>query len=85
VAAHFEDGQNMVGIVFCFQVENERWNAQHAKSGCGKDGAFQTMRRTFAKDDAWRPCRGGEVIWQFVEKSLDSDGRFERSKLAEFR
>src|SRR5436190_1662672 len=84
MSTHLEDGQDMVGVVIRFEVDERRRVAEDAESSRGEGGALQAMRGVLAEDDSRRPCRLGKVIWHFVEKALNPHGRFQRSELAEF-
>ena len=42
--AHFENGQDMVGVLVCFQVENERRKTEDAEGGRSEDGPFEAVR-----------------------------------------
>src|SRR5438094_6109022 len=42
VPAHFENRDNMVGVLFRFQIENQGWESQNAERGRSENSAFKT-------------------------------------------
>src|SRR6266446_2715456 len=54
VAVHTVDGDDVVGIVLGFEVEQQRWIAVDAQGCRGKEGAFVAMRSVLAEN----PARG---------------------------
>ena len=78
--AHFEDGEDVVGVVVRFEVEEQRRKTEDTESGRGEDRAFQAVRGAFAQYDARRPRGRREVIRHLVEEALDTDGSFQGAK-----
>ena len=40
--AHFENRNNMIGVLFRFQIENQRWKPDDAKRCRAENSAFET-------------------------------------------
>jgi hypothetical protein len=40
VAAGAKDGNDVIGVLFCFKVDQIRRMAQHSQRGRGEDGSF---------------------------------------------
>jgi hypothetical protein len=40
--ADFKNGNDMIGVLFCFQVEDQWWESYDTKRGCAKNAAFET-------------------------------------------
>src|SRR6476659_2868984 len=77
VSAHFENGEDVIGILVRFQVENERRKTEHAQGRGGEDGALEAVRRFLLPDFSRRPGCPREMIRDLVEKTLDADRRLE--------
>src|SRR5215471_12891759 len=45
VAAHLENRNHVVGILFCFQIENEWWKTQHTQRCRSENSALKTGGR----------------------------------------
>ena len=78
--AHFENCEDVVGVLVRFQIEDERRKSENAERGRGEDRAFQAVRGFLAQDRSRRPGGPGEMVWNIVEKTLDAGGRFERAQ-----
>src|SRR3954464_11272021 len=66
--ARFENGEDMIGILVRFEVENERRKSKNPQGGRGEDCAFEAMGGPFAQNEAGRPGRSGKMVWNSVEK-----------------
>jgi hypothetical protein len=42
MSAHFEDGDYVIGILFRFQIEDQRWKSDDPKRGRCENSAFET-------------------------------------------
>ena len=42
MTAHLENRNDMISILFCFQIEDQRWKSDDTKCGRGKNSAFET-------------------------------------------
>jgi hypothetical protein len=42
MSAHFENGDDMIGVLFCFQIEDQWWKSNYAKRGRRENSAFET-------------------------------------------
>src|SRR5690242_3020883 len=71
-AAHAVDGDYVVGVVLGLQVNHQRWVADYAQSGSGKDGALQAMGSVLAQHAAGRPGGVGQVVIHVIQKALDA-------------
>src|SRR5437762_10745930 len=40
--AHFENRDHMIGVLFRFQIEDQRWKSQNAKGSRSENSAFET-------------------------------------------
>jgi hypothetical protein len=43
--AHLENGDDVIGVLFCLEIENQRWKTENAKGRRTKNSAFETGRR----------------------------------------
>src|SRR6266540_7324021 len=48
--AHLENGNDVIGVLFCFQIEDQRWETENAKRSRTKNSAFQTGRRVIVQN-----------------------------------
>ena len=42
VSANFENRDDVIGVLFRFQIEDQRWKANYAQGGSGENSAFET-------------------------------------------
>src|SRR2546423_8631413 len=83
VAARFENSYDMVGVLFRFEIEDERRKTENAKCGCRKNSAFET-RSGVLMQNTFRRTRGvPKIIRQPVQKMLHAGGRFQCAEFAQ--
>lgn len=70
MAAHFENRDYMVGVLFRFQVEDERRKAENAQCGRGKNSTFETRRSPFMQNMFRRTCRVTKIVRQLIQETL---------------
>ena len=76
VPAHFEDRDDMIGVLFRFQIENQWRKSQNAERSRGEDSALETSCDTVVQD-SFRGARGvTDIVRQVVEKFLYAGRRF---------
>jgi hypothetical protein len=85
MSAHFEDGDDVIGVLIRFQVKDQRRESEDAQGGRAKDSAFQARRGAIAQDFLRRPRRVVEIIRQVIEKSLNPGRSFKRAQRAQLR
>src|SRR5215510_5903377 len=44
VAAHFENRDDVIGVLFRFQIEDQRWKSKDAERSCSKNSSLETRR-----------------------------------------
>jgi hypothetical protein len=54
---HFENRNDMIGVLFGFQIENQRRKSENTKCCRAKDPAFETRRRPIVQNFLWRSRR----------------------------
>src|SRR5882762_4615134 len=75
----------MIGVLFRFQIEDQRWEPEDSQGGCRKNSSFETRRGAVVQDSLWRPRRTTQVVRQLVEKLLNASWRFQSAQLAQLR
>src|SRR6266446_2946936 len=53
MAAHLENGNDMIGVLFRFQIEDQWWESQNAKRSSAKNSAFETGCGTIVQNFFW--------------------------------
>jgi len=76
MSAHLENRNHMVGVLFRFQVENQWRKTEDAERGGAKDSAFQAGSGAGMKHRSWRMRSEIQIVWKFVEKSLNTGRSF---------
>jgi hypothetical protein len=84
VSVLFEDGDDVVGVVMGFKIDDQCGVAVGTKGGGGEESAFETMGRILAQDAAGRPGSVSEMVRLAIKVALDSERVFEAAKLTEF-
>src|SRR5947207_11465101 len=79
VSANLEHRDNVIGVMFGFEVEEERGKTQYAEPRRGEDRRLETVRRPLVQDASRRPRGRAEVVRHVVEKLLDSVGCLARA------
>ena len=62
MSAHFVDRNDVIGILFRFQVENERRKSDYAQCRGGKDRTFKARPGAIAQNFS-RRTRGGPKMY----------------------
>ena len=47
MSARFENGEDMVGILVRFEIQDQRWKSEDSQCSRGERGAFEAMRGLF--------------------------------------
>ncbi len=76
MSAHFKNRDYMVGVLFRFQIEDERRKTQDAKRGRGKNSAFETRCGPFMQNMSRRTCSVTKIVRQLVQETLHAGRRF---------
>src|SRR5437588_883630 len=77
MAAHLENRNDMISILFCFQIEDQWWESQNAKRSSAKNSAFETGGGAIVQDSLRRSGGITEIVRQIVEKFLYASGGFQ--------
>src|SRR6059058_5454632 len=72
VSANLEHGDNVIGVMFGLEVEEERGKTEYAEPLRGEDRRLETVRRPLVQDASRRPRGRAEVVRHVVEELLDS-------------
>ena len=78
-AAVLEHSNNVIGVMFGLEVEEERGEPEHAEPCCGEDRRLETVRRPLVQDASRRPRGRAEVIGKVIKEALDAVRRLERA------
>ena len=81
--AHFENCDDMIGVVFGFKVEDQRRKTQHAQCGRGKDSTVEAGCRVIMQNLARRSRVVLKIVRQFVEKPLNPGRRLKGAQRAQ--
>ena len=79
------NGDDVIGVVVGFEVENERRETEHAQSGGREDRAFQAGSGLLLQNFAGRSRGQVQVIRQVIEIGLNPPRRFQAPERAQFR
>src|SRR5215831_12955066 len=83
--ALFENCDDVVGVSFGFEIENERRKAEDSQGGGSKDRSFKTGRGAFVQDFCRRTRGITQIIGKLVEKFLDAGRILQRAQAAQLR
>ena len=83
MSAHFENCDDMVGVLFRFQIEDERGKTKNAKCGRRKNSAFETRRRAIMQNMFWRARGVTKIVGQLVQKPLHPGRGFQCAEFAQ--
>ena len=50
MSAHLENGYDVIGVLFGFQIKDQRRKSENAKRGGGKNRALETRRCSFMEN-----------------------------------
>src|SRR5882762_11767418 len=75
----------MIGVLFRFQIQDQRRESHDSQGGRRKNSSFKTRRGAVVQDFLWRPRGITQVVRQFVEKLLNASWRFQSTQLAQLR
>src|SRR5437763_16548083 len=85
VSANLEHRDNVIGVMFGLEVEEERGKTEYAEPRRGEDRRLETVRRPFVQNASRRPRGRAEVIGQVIEEPLDAVRRLERASGTQLR
>ena len=85
MSAHFVNRDDVIGVLFRFQIENERRKSEHTQRRRGKDRAFETGTGAIAQNFSRRARGVSKIVGQLIEKTLDAGWRFQRTQSSQFR
>jgi hypothetical protein len=85
VSAQLENGDHMIGVLLCFQIENERRKSEDAERCRSENPAFEARCSSIAQNLLRRSRREAEIVRQIVERPLDASRRLERAQPAQLR
>src|SRR6266496_82269 len=57
-----ENGEDMIGVLFGFQIENQFWKSDDAERGCGKNSSREARRNSVAQNLLRRSCSEAEIV-----------------------
>jgi len=73
----------VIGVLFRFQIENQRRETENAKCARGKNPAFQAGRGPLAQDSFWRPRGIAKIVRDLIQETLHTGWRFQRAQFAQ--
>ncbi len=76
------DGDDVVSVVFGFEVEDQGRVAVGSEGGGGQGGSLEAVRGVFLQDAARGPGGVGEVVGHVVEEALDAVWGFQAAEFA---
>ena len=79
MSVNLENGDDMVGVLFRFQIENQWWKTDHPQRGRGKNSALKTRRSPIAQNFLRRSRSEAEIVRQIIEKSLNARRSLKRT------
>ena len=79
MSAHFENRDHVIGVLFRFEIENQRWKSENAQCRRRKDSTFETRCGAIVQNSLRRARRITEIVRNLVEETLDTGWRFQRS------
>src|SRR5436189_2547981 len=62
MSAQLENGDYMIGVLLCFQIENERWKSEDAERCCSENPAFEARCSSIAQDLLRRSRREAKIV-----------------------
>jgi hypothetical protein len=83
VATHPVDGEDVVGVLHGFEIEEQRREAEHTKGGGREDRALQAVGGALVQHAPGRPRRRRQVVGHGVEGPLHPVRRSKRAQRAE--
>jgi len=78
------NGDHVVGVMFGFQIEDQRRVSVGAESSGGERRPFKAMGSVLLQDPPGRPCGICQVIGHVVKEALNSMRTLEAAKFAKF-
>ena len=57
VSAHFKNRDDMIGVLFRFQIEDQRWKPDYAQRSCCENSALKTRGRRDGAGLSWANTR----------------------------
>ena len=84
-AALPEDRDDVIGVVLCFEVEEERREIQDTERRRTEDRGLQAVRGPLTQDAPRRPGRRAKVVRHVVEKALNPIRRLQRAQGSQLR
>src|SRR5271156_3243568 len=84
MSADLIHGNDVVSIVFCFQIENERRVSDDPQRCRGKERSLVAMRSIFAQHTSRRPRAISQVVGHVVKQALNAMRSLQAAQLAEF-
>ncbi len=79
VSSHFENRDDVIGVLFCFEIKNQGRKAENSQCRRGEDSTFQTRRGAFVQNALRRSRSVTKIVRDFVQETLHADRRFQRS------
>lgn len=79
MSAQFEDRDHVIGVLFRFEIENQRRKSENAQCRCGKNCTFKTRGGAVMQNSLWRARGVTEIVRNLVEETLDAGWGFQRS------
>ena len=85
VAAILEDRDDVIGVMFGFEVEEERGITQRPERSRREYCGLKAVRCALAQDSPRRPCGRAEVVRHVVEELLNTVRGLERAERSQLR
>src|SRR2546423_11790463 len=85
MSAHLINRDHMVGIVFRFEIKDQRRKPKRAQRRRAEDRTFEAVCRPLANYSSRRPRRPGQMIRSLIKTLLNPGWRFERAQEAHLR
>ena len=83
--ANLENGDDMIGVLLGFQIEDQWWKSDDAERGRSKNSALEAGCGAITQNLLRRPRREAEIVRQLIEKALDAGRCFESVQYAQLR
>jgi len=84
MTANFVNGDDMIGVVLCLEIEDQWWKSDYPKGGCGENPAVEAGSRACMQDLTRRTGIESKVIGKIIQKFLNARRRLQAAQKPEF-
>lgn len=85
MSADLENGDDMIGVLLGFQIENQRRKTDDAQRRSAKNAALKAGGGAIMQNLSRRSRGVREIVREIVEKLLNAGGRLQSAQLAQLR